>query len=343
MEDSPPRGGGGVAFGREPEEAQGVLSSDGESAAGEGRVDQRADFVDVWGGRTSKDSSWSSTARAPALPRQGDRSRGEAQVEALLTGGMSMGACQITMRRQGIKPSWSRGSPIPSGVVRVMSSRRRAMLYPTMRPSEGARAVARAAAAIGWAVVAWFLSRRRGGGRYDCRPGDRLPDEPARRPGRAGLHAGRARRHAALARRFQGPCRAPLLLGELVTALHEGVALDGRKGLPGAEGPEVCRARHRHPGRSRQGRGLGEGQGHHAARAARPNGAVAAAYRVTATPSAVLIGRDGRMLARATGTRPWDSRRWAGLARRRSGGALRRCGRARLAKWPLRPSTCAAP
>ena len=38
------------------------------------------------------------------------------------------------------------------------------------------------------------------------------------------------------------------------------------------------------------------------------NGAVAAAYRVTATPTVVLIGRDGRMLARATGTRPWDSR-----------------------------------
>ena len=37
------------------------------------------------------------------------------------------------------------------------------------------------------------------------------------------------------------------------------------------------------------------------------NGAVAAAYRVTATPTVVLIGRDGRMLARATGTRPWDT------------------------------------
>ena len=38
------------------------------------------------------------------------------------------------------------------------------------------------------------------------------------------------------------------------------------------------------------------------------NGAVAAAYRVTATPTVVLIGRDGRMLARATGTRPWNTR-----------------------------------
>jgi peroxiredoxin len=37
------------------------------------------------------------------------------------------------------------------------------------------------------------------------------------------------------------------------------------------------------------------------------SGAVAGLYRVTATPTAVLVGRDGRMLARATGTRPWDS------------------------------------
>lgn len=35
------------------------------------------------------------------------------------------------------------------------------------------------------------------------------------------------------------------------------------------------------------------------------DGAVTAAYRVTATPTAVLIGRDGRMVARAVGTRPW--------------------------------------
>jgi peroxiredoxin len=38
------------------------------------------------------------------------------------------------------------------------------------------------------------------------------------------------------------------------------------------------------------------------------DGAVATAYRVTATPTVVLIGRNGRMLARATGPRPWDSR-----------------------------------
>ena len=35
------------------------------------------------------------------------------------------------------------------------------------------------------------------------------------------------------------------------------------------------------------------------------DGAVTAAYRVTATPTAVLIGRDGRMVARAVGTRAW--------------------------------------
>jgi hypothetical protein len=37
------------------------------------------------------------------------------------------------------------------------------------------------------------------------------------------------------------------------------------------------------------------------------DGAVTGAYRVTATPTAVLVGRDGRMLARAVGTRPWTS------------------------------------
>ncbi len=37
------------------------------------------------------------------------------------------------------------------------------------------------------------------------------------------------------------------------------------------------------------------------------DGAITAAYRVTATPTAVLVGRDGRMVARAVGTRPWDS------------------------------------
>jgi hypothetical protein len=36
------------------------------------------------------------------------------------------------------------------------------------------------------------------------------------------------------------------------------------------------------------------------------SGAVARAYRVTATPTTYLIGRDGRLVARAAGTREWD-------------------------------------
>lgn len=36
------------------------------------------------------------------------------------------------------------------------------------------------------------------------------------------------------------------------------------------------------------------------------DGAVARSYRVTATPTTFLIGRDGRQIARAAGTRPWD-------------------------------------
>jgi peroxiredoxin len=36
------------------------------------------------------------------------------------------------------------------------------------------------------------------------------------------------------------------------------------------------------------------------------DGAVARAYRVTGTPTAYLIGRDGRQVARAAGTREWD-------------------------------------
>ncbi|PYO54507.1 MAG: hypothetical protein DMD83_22140 [Candidatus Rokuibacteriota bacterium] len=42
------------------------------------------------------------------------------------------------------------------------------------------------------------------------------------------------------------------------------------------------------------------------------DGAVTAAYRVTATPTVVLIGRDGGMIARAIGPRAWND----GLARR---------------------------
>jgi hypothetical protein len=36
-----------------------------------------------------------------------------------------------------------------------------------------------------------------------------------------------------------------------------------------------------------------------------PQGEVADAYEVTGTPTAYVIGRDGRMLARAVGPRPW--------------------------------------
>lgn len=36
------------------------------------------------------------------------------------------------------------------------------------------------------------------------------------------------------------------------------------------------------------------------------DGAVSRDYRVTATPTTFVIGRDGRQVARASGTRPWD-------------------------------------
>jgi peroxiredoxin len=36
------------------------------------------------------------------------------------------------------------------------------------------------------------------------------------------------------------------------------------------------------------------------------DGAVTRRYRVTATPTTFLIGRDGRQIARGAGTRPWD-------------------------------------
>ena len=54
-----------------------------------------------------------------------------AKVEALLTGGMSMGACQITMRRQSIKPEeLIEGLRLfPSGVVRVMELQEKGYAY----------------------------------------------------------------------------------------------------------------------------------------------------------------------------------------------------------------------
>lgn len=39
-----------------------------------------------------------------------------------------------------------------------------------------------------------------------------------------------------------------------------------------------------------------------------PDGAVSAAYRVTGTPTAFLVGRDGKLVARAVGAKPWLSR-----------------------------------
>jgi thiol-disulfide isomerase/thioredoxin len=38
-----------------------------------------------------------------------------------------------------------------------------------------------------------------------------------------------------------------------------------------------------------------------------PDGSATVAYRVTGTPTVVLIGRDGRMVGRAVGTRGWTS------------------------------------
>lgn len=53
------------------------------------------------------------------------------RVEMLLTGGMTMGACQITMKRQSIKPEDLIDGlvPIPSGVVRVMELEEKGYAY----------------------------------------------------------------------------------------------------------------------------------------------------------------------------------------------------------------------
>jgi thiol-disulfide isomerase/thioredoxin len=37
------------------------------------------------------------------------------------------------------------------------------------------------------------------------------------------------------------------------------------------------------------------------------DGSVTVAYRVTGTPTVVLVGRDGRLVGRAVGPRPWTS------------------------------------
>jgi peroxiredoxin len=38
-----------------------------------------------------------------------------------------------------------------------------------------------------------------------------------------------------------------------------------------------------------------------------PDGSASAAYRITATPAVFLLGRDGRVVARGVGTKPWMS------------------------------------
>jgi peroxiredoxin len=43
------------------------------------------------------------------------------------------------------------------------------------------------------------------------------------------------------------------------------------------------------------------------------DGAVTAAYQVTATPTVVLVARDGTMVARAVGTRPWNGEKGRAL------------------------------
>jgi len=53
------------------------------------------------------------------------------------------------------------------------------------------------------------------------------------------------------------------------------------------------------------------------------DGEVAADYRVTATPTTILVDRDGRLLARAVGTRPWTAEQarplWDALLGARNG------------------------
>ena len=38
-----------------------------------------------------------------------------------------------------------------------------------------------------------------------------------------------------------------------------------------------------------------------------PDGAASGAYRITATPTVFLVGRDGKLVAKALGTKPWTS------------------------------------
>jgi len=38
-----------------------------------------------------------------------------------------------------------------------------------------------------------------------------------------------------------------------------------------------------------------------------PDGDASGAYRITATPTVFLVGRDGKLVAKALGTKPWTS------------------------------------
>jgi hypothetical protein len=46
-----------------------------------------------------------------------------------------------------------------------------------------------------------------------------------------------------------------------------------------------------------------------------PGGETTAAYRVTATPTVFLVGRDGKLIAKALGTKEWTSERGHALFR----------------------------
>jgi len=47
-----------------------------------------------------------------------------------------------------------------------------------------------------------------------------------------------------------------------------------------------------------------------------PSGDASAAYRITATPTVFLIGRDGRFVAKAIGTKEWTSAHGRALLQR---------------------------
>jgi peroxiredoxin len=38
-----------------------------------------------------------------------------------------------------------------------------------------------------------------------------------------------------------------------------------------------------------------------------PGGEISAAYKITATPTVFLVGRDGKLVAKALGAKPWTS------------------------------------